>query len=118
MAKEVNAYDITSSSEWNGYTKYRPKYPGQLFDQDFAFHESHGGCFDAAHEAGCGPGIAAAVLSQQFKRVICSDFSAKAVEAAKNILTDFSRDKDLRKEWDLPTISGRGHGNLDRTQFS
>jgi SAM-dependent methyltransferase len=99
MDEQVNAYDTTSSSEWDAYTKYRPKYPSQLFDRVFAFHQSHGGAFHAAHDAGCGPGITAAVLSQRFQRVICSDYSANAVEAAKNILTEFSRENNLQTEW-------------------
>ena len=78
----ANAYDITSSSQWDSYTKYRPRYPPQLFQRIYDFHAAKGGVFDTAHDAGCGPGITAAILAQKFQTVICSDFSAQAVDTA------------------------------------
>lgn len=83
----ANAYDSSDSVEWSSYTKYRPPYPPALFDRIYAHHSSHGGHFHVAHDAGCGPGVTAAVLSRRFKHVICSDFSAQAVETARRLLT-------------------------------
>lgn len=83
----VNAYDSTDPTEWSSYAKFRPPYPAALFDRIYSHHASHGGRFDVAHDAGCGPGITAAILSRRFKHVVCSDFSAQAIETARRRLT-------------------------------
>ena len=85
--KKTNAYDVTDAAEWESYARYRPEYPEQLFDRVYGFHEANGGVFDIAHDAGCGPGMAAATLARSFKHVICSDFSRQAVDAAEKRLT-------------------------------
>ncbi len=84
--KRINAYDATNSSQWEKYTKNRPRYPQELFERVYAFHEANGGSFDKAHDAGCGPGMTAAALACKFGHVICSDFSQQAVDAAKHTL--------------------------------
>ena len=95
-----NAYDITSSSEWESYTKYRPAYPPQVFERIYSFHKASGGKFNAAHDAGCGPGIAAAVLAEKFGHVICSDFSQAAVDTAEQAFN-----------------KAKGEGKFERTAF-
>lgn len=83
-ADKVNAYDSTNTDQWESYRNYRPQYPASLFQRIYTYHIINGGTFDGtAHDAGCGPGITAAILSLQFKHVICSDFSQKAIDSAR-----------------------------------
>ncbi|ETN43072.1 uncharacterized protein HMPREF1541_02230 [Cyphellophora europaea CBS 101466] len=85
--QQMNAYDATSSEQWKSYQDYRPEYPPSLFQRIYTFHVENGGRFEGtAHDAGCGPGITAGILSLQFTHVICSDFSKKAVDSARTRL--------------------------------
>jgi SAM-dependent methyltransferase len=88
----VNAYDSTNADQWEAYRSYRPQYPVSLFQRIYTYHIINGGTFDGtAHDAGCGPGITAGILSLQFKQVICSDFSQTAIDSAKTNLLGSSQ---------------------------
>jgi SAM-dependent methyltransferase len=79
----TNAYDSTKADQWEVYRSYRPQYPTSLFQRIYTYHVINGGSFDGtAHDAGCGPGVTAAILSLQFKHVVCSDYSQSAIDAA------------------------------------
>lgn len=79
-----NAYSATTQQHWECYNKYRPVYPASLFQRIYTYHITNGGTFaGTVHDAGCGPGITAAILALQFQHVICSDFSPTAVAAAR-----------------------------------
>ena len=83
-ATTVNAYDATNADQWEVYRSYRPQYPASLFQRIYTYHIINGGTFEGtAHDAGCGPGITAAILSLQFKHVLCSDFSQTAINSAR-----------------------------------
>lgn len=85
--KRINAYDTTNMDQWESYQYYRPQYPASLFQRVYTHHIINGGTFDGiAHDAGCGPGITAAILSLQFKHVVCSDFSQQAIDSARENL--------------------------------
>ena len=85
--KNINVYDVTNASQWKKYTKNRSRYPGELLDRVYAFHEANCGSFNSAHDAGCGPGMTATAIARKFGRIICSDFSHQAVDAPKDMLT-------------------------------
>ena len=90
--KQINAYDATDTDQWESYRCYRPQYPASLFQRVYTYHIINGGTFDGtAHDAGCGPGITAGILSLQFKHVICSDFSQKAIDSARENLLGTSQ---------------------------
>jgi trans-aconitate 3-methyltransferase len=88
--ERANAYDTTDSGQWSSYTKYRPKYPTELFNRIYDYHTLNKGVFDTAHDAGCGPGITARQLLPWFSKVICSDLSGQAVSAAEKYLHKFN----------------------------
>ena len=86
-----NAYESSNEANWSSYAKFRPPYPDQLFDIIYQHHRANGGHFGTAHDAGCGPGITATRLAGTFSRVLCSDYSAQAVESAQRNLCQDNR---------------------------
>lgn len=66
------------SSVSAGYAKYRPRYPGELFDWLAANVERH----DLAWDCATGNGQAAAGLAQFFTRVVATDASADQLRHA------------------------------------
>ena len=85
-AHHANAYESSDEANWSSYGKFRPPYPDDLFDIIYQHHKANGGRFGTAHDAGCGPGITAARFAGAFSKVLCSDYSAQAVESARKNL--------------------------------
>ncbi|GBF62016.1 methyltransferase [Trichophyton mentagrophytes] len=77
--------------DFDSYIKYRPPYSDKLYAEIYQYHNSHGGQWNLAHDAGTGAGIVAEELSTKFTTVAASDPSAFYLEQAKRRLS--SRDK-------------------------
>jgi len=98
MAAEKAAREYGFSSptfSWSDYTKYRPAYPGSLYDLIFAYHREHHGGLNSAHDAGSGAGIVAAVLSKHFEKVHVSDPSAHNLTQAQSMLGSMKKDCEI-----------------------
>ncbi len=63
-----------------GYQKYRPSYPKELFE----FIYGHCRYFDKAWDCGTGNGQAAIMLSKKFKEVFATDISQNQLNLATN----------------------------------
>ncbi|KAH8597595.1 S-adenosyl-L-methionine-dependent methyltransferase [Bisporella sp. PMI_857] len=71
---------------WNNYLQGRPRAPDAFFHRIFAYHASHGGSFNTAHDVGAGNGPYAQKLRDTFSHVIVSDLVPKNVELAQDRL--------------------------------
>ncbi|KJR86071.1 uncharacterized protein SPSK_02722 [Sporothrix schenckii 1099-18] len=54
-----------------------------MWEQWFDYHRDHGGAFEIAHDAKCGPGTAATAISPHFKKVFVSDAGASNLGTAE-----------------------------------
>ncbi|KIH93797.1 hypothetical protein SPBR_04320 [Sporothrix brasiliensis 5110] len=69
--------------DWEAYHRFRPVYPESMWKQWFDYHRNHGGAFEIAHDAGCGPGTAATAIGPHFKMVFVSDAGASNLATAE-----------------------------------
>ena len=70
---------------WQGYKKYRPRYPAALYDMIYKYHDEQVGACDNAVDVGAGPGIVTEELLHRFKHVVLSDPSPHYIATAKTV---------------------------------
>lgn len=70
---------------WDNYLAARPKYDASTFYETiYAYHDTHSGVYDVAHDVGAGPGQVAKVIASKFKSVVASDNNEPHLVAAKH----------------------------------
>ena len=70
------------------YLQYRIIYEPSFYDKIYAYHTSHNGEWNLAHDVGTGPTIAAQALSTRLKNVVASDINANQIETARQRLAN------------------------------
>jgi SAM-dependent methyltransferase len=79
-----------ANQDWDGYIKYRPVYPAEVYNTIYSYHDSHGGRYDAAVDIGAGVGIVGAELTKRFAHVTVTDPAQHYVDAARNFFAQYA----------------------------
>ncbi|KAL8791377.1 MAG: hypothetical protein Q9195_005915 [Heterodermia aff. obscurata] len=74
---EGSGYDLDT------YRQYRIIYEPPFYDLIYAYHTSHNGQWNLAHDVGTGPGMVAEALATRFASVVASDINANQINAAR-----------------------------------
>ncbi|SMY19402.1 unnamed protein product [Zymoseptoria tritici ST99CH_1A5] len=82
-----------ANQDWDGYVKYRPAYPQEVYSTIFSYHDSHNGGYEAGVDIGAGVGIVGAELTKKFAHVTITDPARAYVEAAEKFFAQYPKDK-------------------------